>query len=251
MNNPHICHMTWSALQRAKGKDDRNKSGAWNWKTQGTKTGNAWPRRRASLHWLLQPSHHVVHPASLARLLLAPARHAPHLRRLLLASLSHRLRTPPAPRSSLLPYATPPALSRSMRRPPSRAKAGGGGGARMPPDPTQMAGIDWPRPFPLLCLKCMFQVFQRYIAMVTYGCCKSRSECCTCCKFYKCFQMYVASVLKKCFICFRRMLQQVFYLDVANVSRTYCKCFIWMLHMFHTYVASVLSGCYICFTHML
>jgi hypothetical protein len=43
---------------------------------------------------------------SLARLLLAPARRALHLRRSLLASLSHQLRTPPAPRSSLLPYAT-------------------------------------------------------------------------------------------------------------------------------------------------
>ena len=52
--------------------------------------------------------------------------------------------------------------------------------------------------------------------------------------FCKCFQRYVASVLKKMFsdVCCNR-------------------CFIWMLHIFHTHVASVLSGCCICFTHML
>jgi hypothetical protein len=65
----------------------------------------------------------------------------------------------------------------------------------------------------------------------------------------KCFQCYVASVLKKMFsgIC----CDKCFYLDVAYVSHTCCKCFVWMLHMFHTHVASVLSRYCICFTHML
>jgi hypothetical protein len=57
--------------------------------------------------------------------------------------------------------------------------------------------------------------------------------------------------LFKMFHLFKHMLQQVFYLDVAYVSHTCCKCFIWMLHMFHIDVTSVLSKCCICFTHML
>ena len=67
--------------------------------------------------------------------------------------------------------------------------------------------------------------------------------------FCMCFQCDVASVLKKMFLgdskknIFRRMLQQVFYLDVAYVSHICCKCFIRMLHMFHTHAASVLSRC--------
>jgi hypothetical protein len=52
--------------------------------------------------------------------------------------------------------------------------------------------------------------------------------------FCKCFQCYVANILKKIY---------------SNVCCN--KCFIWMLHMFHTHITSVLSSCYICFTHML
>jgi hypothetical protein len=35
-----------------------------------------------------------------------------------------------------------------------------------------------------ICCKCLFQVFwifQRYIASVSYGCCKNKSRCCICC----------------------------------------------------------------------
>jgi hypothetical protein len=53
----------------------------------------------------------------------------------------------------------------------------------LPLGPTPTTGINWPRPSPVMCCKCMFQVFQRYVAIVTYGCWKSRSECFTCCIF--------------------------------------------------------------------
>jgi hypothetical protein len=87
--------------------------------------------------------------------------------------------------------------------------------------------------------------------------------------FAKCFQWYVASVLKiifysfhmyvaasvlsGCCICFIHMLQ-VFILDVAYVSHTCYKCFIWMLHificcnnmfqMFHLWPTYVASKCF-------
>jgi hypothetical protein len=72
-----------------------------------------------------------------------------------------------------------------------------------------------------------------YVAIVTYGSYKSRSDVAHVAYFCKCFQLYVARVLK-------------------NISEICCsKCFMWMLHIFHTYVSSILSECYICFTHML
>ena len=107
---------------------------------------------------------------------------------------------------------------------------------RSPLDPTSTTKTYRPRLFPSLCCKCMFQVFQSYTAIVTYGCCKNRSGCCTCCIFCKCF----------------RGMLQAFVQNILSVLDIYCsKCFIWMLHMFHTHVASVLSGCCICFEHML
>jgi hypothetical protein len=72
-----------------------------------------------------------------------------------------------------------------------------------------------------------------------------------CCIFCKCFQRYVASVCLKYFICSKRLLPQVFYLDFIYVSHTCCKCFIWMFYIFHIHIVSVLSRCCICFTHML
>jgi hypothetical protein len=85
-----------------------------------------------------------------------------------------------------------------------------------------------------VCCKRMFQVFQmfqRYVASVLYGCCKSRSEyCILCCNDYtRMLQAYVPNVSSGFFLTY-----------VASV-------FIWMLQMFHTYVASVLSGYCICF----
>jgi hypothetical protein len=76
----------------------------------------------------------------------------------------------------------------------------------------------------------MFQVFQRYVASVSYGCCKcNRSGCCICCNGYtpmlQAFVPNVSSVFS--YVCCKCV-----YLDVAYVSHIYCKCFLWMLHMF-------------------
>jgi hypothetical protein len=75
----------------------------------------------------------------------------------------------------------------------------------------------------LTCCKRIFQVYVSEVRCrcVSYGCCKSRSECCICCNGY----IYT-------YICFFRHKLQV--------------CVIWMLRIFHTYVASVSSGCCIC-----
>jgi hypothetical protein len=114
-----------------------------------------------------------------------------------------------------------------------------------------------------------------HVAIVSYGCCKSRSWDVT----------YVASVSKACCkhlfkifhlfpdVCCNRFQTYIAYVSVLCCSKCFhgasCKCFIWMLHMFsHTcckcmfqifhlfqmYVASILSGCCICcsgYTHML
>jgi hypothetical protein len=61
-----------------------------------------------------------------------------------------------------------------------------------------------------------------YLQVFSEVCCKRLL------KMFHLFRMYVtASVLFGCCICLH----------------TYCKCFIWMLHIFHTHVASVLSRC--------
>jgi hypothetical protein len=69
-------------------------------------------------------------------------------------------------------------------------------------------------------------MFQRYVASVSYGCCKSRSECCN-----GCTRMLQAPVLNISFVFFGRKLQ-------VCLSGC-CICF-------HTYDASILSGCCIC-----
>jgi hypothetical protein len=83
----------------------------------------------------------------------------------------------------------------------------------------------------------VFQMFQRYVSSVSYGYCKSRLGCCTCCNGYI------------------RMSQE-FVQNVLSVSDVCCKYFIWMLHtqacckrmfqVFHTYVAYVSSICWLC-----
>ena len=70
-------------------------------------------------------------------------------------------------------------------------------------------------------------MFQRYVACVLFGCCKSRSECCIRCNGYT------------------HMLQ-AFVPDVSSVFQTYvASVFIYMFHIFHTYVASVFI-CMLC-----
>jgi hypothetical protein len=121
----------------------------------------------------------------------------------------------------------------------------------------------------------VFQSFQRYIAIVSYACCKSRSgddanvayvvsvskACCKrffkmfhlfrniCCNHFLsgcciCFHTYVAIVCSKYFSYFSLMLQLVSVFS-------YCNCVIWMLHMSHTHVPSVCPKCFICFKYML
>ena len=106
-----------------------------------------------------------------------------------------------------------------------------------------------------ICFTHMFQVFlmfQRYVAIVSDECCKSRSECCICCngctRILQKFVPNVSSVfldvlLQVCFfgccICFTHILQ-VFYLDIAYVCNgfqvffmCFCKCFRGMFQVFH------------------
>jgi hypothetical protein len=83
-----------------------------------------------------------------------------------------------------------------------------------------------------LCCRCMFQVFQlfqRYVAVVSYGYCKSRSG-----------MLYILQCCK----CFRGMLQ-VFVQNVSSIADICCKRFLSeCLHMFHTYVATICSICF-------
>jgi hypothetical protein len=83
-----------------------------------------------------------------------------------------------------------------------------------------------------VCCKSMFQVFQmfqRYVTRVSYGCCETRSRCCICCN--SCTRMLQVSVLN---------VSSAFQMYIASV-------FIWILHLFHTCVTCVLSRCCIYF----
>jgi hypothetical protein len=71
------------------------------------------------------------------------------------------------------------------------------------------------------CCKCtfwMFQMFHRYVAIISYGCCKSRLRCCICCNSCTCMlQAFVPVFSDVCCKCV--------YLDVAYVLHRCCKCF--------------------------
>jgi 2-hydroxy-3-keto-5-methylthiopentenyl-1-phosphate phosphatase len=74
----------------------------------------------------------------------------------------------------------------------------------------------------------LFQMFQMYVASVSYGCCKSRSECIICCN--EC--THILQACSKCLICFLKRTLQVY------LSRR-CICFTHMLHMFFNGFSSV------------
>ena len=79
-------------------------------------------------------------------------------------------------------------------------------------------------------------MFQRYVASVSYGCCKSRSGCCTCYNGCTCmFQVYVPNVSSV----FSDVCLQVFHLDVAYVFANVSIVFIRMLQVFHLDVSKV------------
>jgi hypothetical protein len=109
-------------------------------------------------------------------------------------------------------------------------------------------------------------MFQRYVANVSYGCCKSRSRCCTycngCARMLQALILNISSVFSDvCCKCvyldvtyiFTHMMQ-VFYLDAAYVYDDF-KCFFYVFTSvsdtcfkrfvcFQTYVAIVVSGCF-------
>jgi hypothetical protein len=104
-------------------------------------------------------------------------------------------------------------------------------------------------------------MFQRYVASVSYECCKRRSGRCiyvamsinVCCKrlfqmFHLFFRHKLQVCLSGCCIHFTHMLQ-VFHLDIAyacNGFQVFRECFkriLQVFHLFRTYVASVSSIC--------
>jgi hypothetical protein len=101
------------------------------------------------------------------------------------------------------------------------------------PDISPLCVASYARRVKNACCKPMFQVFhmyQRYVAIVSYGCCKSRSRC-----------TYVAMVVQLCckllFLMFHlffcRYMLQVCLFECCNVSYICCNCFIRMLRMFY------------------
>jgi hypothetical protein len=63
-----------------------------------------------------------------------------------------------------------------------------------------------------VCFKCMFQMFhlfQTYVAIVLFGCCKSRSG--------YCIYMHVTSICFQVFSGVSYICLQVFHLDVTNI----------------------------------
>jgi hypothetical protein len=161
---------------------------------------------------------------------LAPARRAPHPRVSLLAPTVPPAARPPTPSGVPPASASVGGAVACLRSVPTEPRATTSVAVLVVlarycsvPAPAPRPESTGPSLFLPLCCKC--RCYQRYIASVSYGYCKSRSECCICCKCFRCmlqvFQRLVASVYSKCFICFRRMLQAFFYLDVAHISHIY------------------------------
>jgi hypothetical protein len=206
--------------------------------------------RRSSSPPPLRPHHHDVLP------------HDPHHRGVLVARghttrlmLSPPLRAPCAPyhrgqcRAHRAPHSSPPAAILFLHR----DRIAGSRYAMLRPPGCHVFVES-------VCCKRMFrvfQMFQRYVASISDGCCKNRSGCCIYCN--SCTRMLQRSVtnvssvfsgrmvqvcLSGCCICFTHRLH-VFYLDVAYVcngfrvfqkhdlsvpsaSDVYCNCCIWM-----------------------
>jgi hypothetical protein len=82
----------------------------------------------------------------------------------------------------------------------------------------------------------ILQVFQKYVAIVSYGCCKSRSV-----------MLHILQVFQRHVACVSEVLFKMFHLFQTYVASV----LIWMLHMFHTYVVRICSKCFSCFSLML
>jgi hypothetical protein len=98
-------------------------------------------------------------------------------------------------------------------------------------------------------------MFQRYVASVSYRCCKSRSWCCTCYNGYtRMFQVYVLNVSTVLDVCCK-----YFYLNVAKVDLNVAytcmlqsyfpsgfRCFIRVVQVFHMHVLIVSFVFFVC-----
>jgi hypothetical protein len=120
----------------------------------------------------------------------------------------------------------------SLRRSPGLILPAAGASICLPrlPPPRQFAALPTHVMLKSICCKHMFQVFQifqRYIAIVSYEYCKSRSGYYTCCISYKLMlQVSIQNILSTSDLCCK-----YFYLDVH------------MLQWLYTYVASVYFKC--------
>jgi hypothetical protein len=113
---------------------------------------------------------------------------------------------------------------------------------------------------PPICCKYTFQVFemfQRYVTGVSYGCCKSRLGCYICCKclrgMLQSFIQNVSSIsdlfckhfLSECCTCFTTIVQE-YVRNVAAVSSVLSGCCIYFTHMLQSYVQNVLFASFVC-----
>jgi hypothetical protein len=140
-------------------------------------------------------------------------------------------------------------LKSSSAEPRAPTSAEGTGGARAPLALTPTTRIDRPRlPSPMLqCIFQVFQSFQMYVAVVSYGCCKNRLGML---HMLQVFQKHVVSICSKCSIS-RCRLQSFFIRLLHMFSHICCNSMFQIFQLFQSYVASVLSRYCICFTHLL
>ena len=149
------------------------------------------------------------------------------------------------------PWHSPPPIPHRRRRVKPSADGAGGGGVRVrrwcwcwvvlvrsrsPSAPTPSVGISQPRPLSPYVCKCMFQLFQmfqRHVAIVSYGCCKSRLGTL---HMLQVFQRHVARLFKL-FHLLPDVYCKRFDLDVAYV----------FTHMLQQYVPK----CFNCFSLLL
>jgi hypothetical protein len=102
----------------------------------------------------------------------------------------------------------------------------------------------------------LLQIFQRYVASVSYRCCKSRSGYWICCTSYT---TYDASIYFKCFICFSRHMLQVFLFGCCVCfTCMFTSIFVRILHMCCNVFSNILdvfisvsNACFKCFIFLL
>jgi hypothetical protein len=109
---------------------------------------------------------------------------------------------------------------------------------RIPPRWLKSTGPGLPFPYVAnVCFKCI-RCFRGMLQLLHMDVAKVDRDVAHFTYFCKCFPLYVASILKKYFIYFRHMLQQVFYLDVTYILHKCCNSMYQMFHLCPTHVAS-------------